>query len=214
MTRRRVALFVAFCILVVVGRVIGSGTAELRAGRSYEAADQHHEAAIAYGNAIRMYLPASPMGGEASKRLLVLAERAASSQQPDEERFCLEELRSGWLAVRSLWQPGASWITKAEERLVPLMAGDGRGAWPDPALDRAGREAVAREVLAFRDDPHLGWVVLMGLGYVLWLGGAGLAIWRGIPGDDAAPVRWKTVLSFAALSACGYVLWLLALARA
>ncbi len=214
MTLRRAGLFVAFCILVVIGRVIGSGTSELRAARTYEAAGQHHEAAISYGNAIRMYLPASPIGAQASERLLVLADRATSAQQPDESRFCLEELRSGWLAVRSLWQPGSSWIAEAERRLVPLMAGDGTGAWPDPRLSAAEREAVVKEVLASRDDPSRFWVVLMGLGYVLWLGGAGLAIWRGIPAEEAAPVRWKTVFSFAGLSAGGYILWLLALARA
>jgi hypothetical protein len=213
-TSRRAGLFVAFCILVVIGRVVGSGTSELRAAARYEAAGQHHEAAISYGNAIRMYLPASPIGARASERLLALAERASSAQQPDESRFCLEELRSGWLAVRSLWQPGASWIAEAEQRLVPLMTGDGRSAWPDPALSAVEREAVVRDVLASRDDPRLTWVVLMGVGYLLWLGGACLAIWRGIPAAEAAPVRWKTVFSFAGLSACGYVLWLLALARA
>ncbi len=214
MTLRRAGLFVAFCILVVIGRVIGSGMSELRAARGYEAAGLHHEAAISYGNAIRMYLPTSPIGARASERLLALADRAQSAQQPHESRFCLEELRSGWLAVRSLWQPGSTWIADAERRLVPLMAGDGTGAWPDPSLSKVEREAVVKDVLAIRDDPSRFWVVVMGLGYVMWLGGAGLAIWRGIPAAEAAPVRWKTVFSFASLSAGGYILWLLALARA
>ncbi len=214
MTLRRAVLFAAFCMLVVAGRVIGTGTAELRAARGYEAAGQHHEAAIAYGNAIRMYLPASPLGARASEALLRLADRATTNQEPDEARFCLEELRSGWIAVRSLWQPGGSWIAEAERRMLPLMLGDGSGAWPDPTLSQSAREDVVRQVLAARDDPHLGWVVLMGLGYVLWLGGAAGAIWRGIPADDHAPVRYKTVFSFAGLSVGGYVLWLLALARA
>ena len=214
MTLRRAGLFVAFCIIVVIGRVVGSGMSELSAARTYQAAGQHHEAAISYGNAIRMYLPASPIGARASEGLIELADRAQSAQQADEYRFCLEELRSGWLAVRSLWQPGSSWIAEAERRLVPLMAGDGTGAWPDPTLSATQREAVVRDVLASRDDPSRLWVVLMGLGYVLWLGGAGLAIWRGIPAAESAPVRWKTVFSFAGLSVSGYILWLLALARA
>ena len=211
---RRAALFGAFCALVVCARVIGSGTVALRSAEAHVSAGEHHAAAIAYGSAIRMYLPGSPIGRHASEGLLALADRARSAGEADEHRFCLEELRSGWLAVRSTWQPGASWIAEAERQLVPAMVGDGRAAWPDPALSPADREAEVRAVLASRDDPALGWVLAMAVGYLLWLGGATLAIWRGIPAADGQPTRWKTVFTFGAVSAGGYLLWLLALARA
>lgn len=214
MTLRRAGLFVAFCVLVVVARVIGSGSVALNQARAHEAADEHHAAAIAYGSAIRMYLPLSPIGHRASERLIVLAERAGGAGETDEQRFCLEELRSGWLAVRSTWQPGQRWIDDAEARLVPLMAADRRSSWPDPDASDAARQDEVRAVLAAREDPAVGWVLVMGLGYLLWLGGAGLAIARGVPATGDAPVRWKTLFSFAAVSAVGYVLWLLALARA
>ena len=211
---RRAALFVAFCALVVAARVVGSGTVALRDARAHEAAAEHHAAAIAYGSAIRMYLPGLPIGHRASEGLVGLADRAAAAGEQDEHRFCLEELRSGWLAVRSTWQPGRRWIDLAEERLVPIMAGDGRSSWPDPALSPTEQEAVVRAVLASRDDPALGWVLLMGLGYVTWLAGASLAIWRGLPADEDSAVHWRAVLTFSAVSVSGYALWLLALARA
>jgi hypothetical protein len=213
-TRRRIGLFLAFCTLIVCGRVIYSSGYEFRQARGLEAEQRWHEAASGYGAAIRMYLPGLPVGARASDRLLVLADRATAAGEPDEARFCLEELRSGWLAVRSLWQPGQSFVTEGERRLAALILEDERGNWPDKSLSDVERKAIVNGVLAERGDPKTVWVLLMGLGYLLWLGGATMAIWRGIPGQPDSPVHWKIVGQWATTSVAGYLLWLLALANA
>jgi hypothetical protein len=213
-TARSLGLFLAFCALVVCARVIASGSYELRTARSLEAEQRWHAAAAGYGSTIRMYLPGSPLGAAASDRLLLLADRARAHGEPDEERFCLEELRSGWLSVRSLWQPGQRFVTEAEARLAAGILADPRGNWPPRTLDADARAAEVARVLAVRGDPAAGWVVLMGLGYLLWIGGAGLALWRGLPAQTDAPVRWKILGRWAAASAAGYLLWLLAVAKA
>ena len=213
-TGRRLGLFFAFCALVVCARVVASGTHELQAARTLEAEQRWHTAAAGYGSAIRMYLPGAPWGNQASERLLALADRAAGAGDVDEARFCLEELRSGWLAVRSLWQPGQEFVDEAEERLADLILEDPRGDWPPRTLPPDRRRAVVVSVLAERGDPATGWVLLMGLGYLLWIGGAGAALWRGIPSQPDRPVRWKILARWATTSLAGYLLWLLALANA
>jgi hypothetical protein len=211
---RRGAALLAFCALVVVGRVGLDSVSALAQARSLEAAGEHHEAAVRYGSAIRAYLPLSPVGARAGDALLALGARAEAAGEPLEARFCYEELRSGFLATRSLWQPGQRFVAEAERRLVPLMLADRRGNWPDRALPEGERAAVIQGVLAEREDPSNAWVLVMGAGYLIWIGGAGLAIWRGLSEDDDAPVAWKALGQWAAVSAAGYGLWLLGVALA
>lgn len=207
-------MFLAFCTLVVCARVVFSASSELRSARLLEGEGRWHEAAAGYGAAIRMYLPGLGTGPAASERLLALSDRAMTSGDADEARFCLEELRSGWLAVRSTWQPGQRFVTTAEERLASLMLEDPRGNWPDRALPPSERAAIVQGVLAERGDPAVGWVLLMGIGYLVWLGATALAIWQGVPTRPDHPVRWKIVGQWASAAVGGYLLWLLAVANA
>ncbi len=206
---RNTLLLLAFCGFAVVLRVTVSGLSELRQAEAAEQAGDLHEAAIRYGRAIRMHLPGYPVPGRAGDRLLSLATQQEAAGDTREARFCLEELRSGFLSVRSLVQPGQRFVQEAERRLVPLMLQDPRGNWPDRALSDEQRAAVVAGVLAEREDPSRFWVLVMGLGYGLWLGGAGAAIWRGLPDQSGEPVRWGVLGRWAGCSALGYGLWLL-----
>jgi len=211
---RTIACFVAFCVLVVVARVGATGLGEYRRAQGFEDIGQSHEAAVHYGRAIHMYLPLSPLPGKAATRLIALAEAAQRTGEVDEARFCYEELRSGFLAVRSFYQPGATFIEQAEKALTGIMLSDPRTNWPDRALPDSGREAIIRGVLQEREDPSLPWVVLMGLGYLLWLGAATAAIWRGLPGEGDSPIRWGQVRRYGLLPLAGYLLWILGVALA
>ena len=211
---RSIACLVAFCLLVVVARVGASGVGEYRRAQGFEETGELHEAAVHYGRAIHMYLPLSPLSGKAATRLIALAEAAERAGQVDEARFCYEEVRSGFLAVRSFYQPGDAFIERAETALTGIMLSDSRANWPDRTLPSPSREAIIRDVLQEREDPSLPWVVVMGFGYLLWLGAAAAAIWRGLPMEGDAPIHWKQVRRFGAFSAVGYVLWILGVALA
>lgn len=211
---RLAAIALAFCLLTVLGRVGWTGWGEYSDALDFEAEERWHEAAVRHGRAIHMYLPGSPLPGKAGDRLLALAEAATARGESREARFCYEELRSGFLSVRSFYQPGAAYIIAAEDGLVPLMLNDKRGNWPDKELSPAQRTAEIRSVLAQREDPALLWVLLMGLGYFTWLGAAGLGIWRGLPVDADAPIDWPKLGRYAGLSGAGYLLWLLAVWQA
>ncbi|MCP4869547.1 MAG: hypothetical protein GY898_12605 [Proteobacteria bacterium] len=207
---RRIGIALALCAVVVLLRVSLSAMSESRQGASFEEAGNVHEACVHYGRSIHMYLPLSPVPKRSGERLLALADAA----EPRIARFCLEELRSGLLSIRSMWQPHPDLLQQAEDRMVPLMLADERGAWPDPALPGSEREAVVRAALAEREDPAVGWVLVMGLGWFVWLGGAAMGIVQGIPTTAAAPIKWGMVIRWGVISAVGYVLWLAGVAFA
>lgn len=207
---RRIGIALAICAVVVLIRVSGSAMAESRRGAAFEADGNVHEACVHYGRSIHMYLPLSPVPKRSGARLLALAD----ASEPRIARFCLEELRSGLLSIRSAWQPHKDLVEEAEDRLVPLMLEDPRGAWPDPALPASEREAVARAALAAREDPAVRWVLIMGLGWFAWLGGAVMGITQGVPTAAAAPIKWGMVIRWGVISAVGYALWLAGVAFA
>lgn len=214
MSPRRVGAFLAVCALIVCARVTWDASRTYAEGRGFEAAGQPHEAAVRYGRTLHSYLPLLPTPHRASERLVALAERARAANDPAEERFCWEELRSGWLSVRSAWQPGAAWIVQADDAITRLVLEADGALWPDPEASPEDREAIVRARLAAREDPAVGWVLLMGLGWLVWIGAAATAIWRGIPADDERPLRWPVVGRWAGLSAAGYLVWLLGLWQA
>ena len=94
------------------------------------------------------------------------------------------------------------------------MLEDERGNWPDRSLPASEREAIVRGVLEKREDPKLHWVLVMGLGYLVWLSGAAVAIWRGLPMDAGQPIAWQQIKRFGGISLAGYLLWLLGVALA
>jgi len=212
--RRRLLALAAFCAIVVVGRVAFDASRNFQDGFRFEAAGEYHEAAVRYGRAIHAYLPLLPVPHRASERLVELAEEAERRGDPAEARFCWEELRSGWLAVRSAWQPGGRWIERADDGIAAILLADPAAAWPDPSLAAPQREATVRAALDAREDPKTSWVLVMGLGWALWLGAAVAAVARGIPADDDAPLRWPEIRRWALISVAGYAVWLLGLALA
>jgi len=213
-TSRLIAALLAFCTLVVVARVGASSMGEYRRAEQFRATGALHEAAVHYGRAIHLYLPLSTVPSKAGEALLELAQAAQAGGDMDEARFCYEELRSGFLAVRSFYQPGKRMLARAEAELTAIMLADQRGNWPDRSLAPSEREAVIRAALQQREDPKLHWVLVMALGYLLWLGGAATAIWKGLPMDAERGIHWQAIRRFGGASLVGYLLWLLGVALA
>lgn len=211
---RQIGAWICFCALIVAARVTATGVSELAEAREREARGEEHEAAVHYGRALRMYLPGSPVPQKAAERLLALAQAAKQQGRTIDARYCFEELRSGLLATRSFYQPGRTFIEIAQEELLALILEAPDGTWPDPAKPASEREAVVRSSLEAREDPSLPWVLVMGGGWVLWLGAAVRAIFAGLPSAEDAPIHWSVLRKWALISAGGYALWVLGVAMA
>lgn len=207
-------LALGICAAVLFVKVAWTGQSEFSEGQALEAAGAEHEAVIRYGRTIHMYLPGSPLPSRAAERIVVLAKAAEERGAAREARFAWEELRSGFLSVRSFYQPGGRYITEAEQALTRLMLADAEANWPPRSLSAAAREAQVRAVLDAREDPSLPWVFVMGIGLAVWLGAAGWGIWTGLPEDETVPANWPQIRRCAALSGAGYLLWLLAVWQA
>jgi hypothetical protein len=201
-------------LALIVAKVAWEGRREWKLARAAESRGDAHVAAMYYGRAVHMYVPGWPLPMRAARRLLELGDAAEGRGDALEARYCYEEARSGLLAVRSFWQPGRELVAEAEQRMLPLMLSDPRGNWPDRALPEAERAAALRAVLASREDPAPGWVLLMGIGYVAWLGAAGMAILRGVPEREDEPFAWAPLLRWSGASLLGFLAWLLGVWRA
>ena len=208
---RRLVVVALLAAAAVIGKVAWTGWSQWEAGIEAEGRADHHEAALRYGRVLHMYLPGSPLADRASQRLLDLADAATDR---DQQRYCLEELRSGWLSVRGLWQPGQPWIDAAEFRLTGILTEDPRGNWPDRALPHEGRRAVVAAVLTERDDPILGWVLVMEAGFILWMAATARGFWLALPEEQGQPIAWGRLGRHLSVAALGYGLWLLGVARA
>lgn len=167
-----------------------------------------------HGLVLHRYVPFSGAGARSSEALVRLAGDAAAKGDHLTARACWEDLRSGWLSVRHVFQPGAEWIARAEGALPALYLLDERGTWPPLDLPEGERLAIVRERLQERTDPDGRWAFVLEFGFVSWIGGAVLAIVRGLPADDAGPIDGRALLRWGLCSATGWLLFLLGAARA
>lgn len=205
--RRWVALAVT-ALLLVTGRVLVDSWSALRAGAAAEARGQRGEAIREYLHAVRMYVPGSPLGGQALDRLESLAAQARASGDPTTERQALEAIRSGLLGARSLYLPHRARLQSADARLAEIYAQieDPEVA---PGASTAERQAWHAERLAARPGPAPGPTVIALLGLALWLGAAVLFIRRGL--DRTMRLRPSWALASGVAFSLGFTLFLLGL---
>lgn len=167
-----------------------------------EHAGRHDDAIAAYRWVLRWHTPWGPHQGDAAEALWQLAD-AAEAQHPERAVFALDALRSGLIASRWLWQPQAARLQAANERIPGLLVrvaerrGDPR---PKDELLRRFAADYARPV----GVP--GWVsLLVGGGFLLWLGGMALAWSHGLDASGRlARAGWRWV----GASAAGWTMWL------
>lgn len=169
-------------------------------GRSADAVDE-------YRWALRWYTPWGPDWSDAAAALLDIGERA-SAADPELAVQAFDSLRSGLIASRSLWQPRNDLVARCNRTLPGLLVrvADRRGDKRDPKVLLARFAAdYARPVGV---SPWTSLAVV--LGFVLWLSGLVLAVWRGVDAQGHwLPAGWRWLGS----SIAGFALWVLALWR-
>lgn len=172
----------------------------------YEKTGDLWRAVDEYRWVLRWYTPWGPDHDDAAAALVELADRVEASD-PELAVQALDNLRSGLIAGRSLWQPRADLVEVCNRRLPALLVrvADRRGDSRDKgALLAQFSKDYARPVGV---SPATSLAV--GLGFLLWISGLIMIVRRGLD-DDA---RWQPAgWPWLGATVGGFALWALGMA--
>lgn len=208
---RRWGLVALVIAAVVCARVLTDSRAELDAGRRALAAGHDDMGVRRLRRAAHLYLPLSPYTRDAYDALEAYARSAESRGQNDRALSAWRAVRSSALATRWLVIPYRERLERANRRIARLMS-----LLPPPPVDRGATQAQLEErhLALLQEDraPDPAWVVLMGLGFALWMGAVAWAARVGWDDDDRP--QWPKLRVAGVAVALGVLLFFVALARA
>lgn len=207
----RYAAAVALVLGVASARVLVESRAALAEGRAALARGAVDPGVRALRRAAHLYLPGNPANAGAYDALERFARDQETLGHQDHALLAWRAVRSSALATRWVIVPHRDRLERANRRIARLMA-----LLPPPPEDRdtpvARREELHYALLLEDRAPEPAWVIVLGLGLALWLGGASYAARHGWDDDDRA--RPRPLATSAAAVAVGLILFVLALVRA
>jgi hypothetical protein len=211
---RRAAPWIAVAVLLLAAvsvRVLVEGASELRAGDVALARGDVADAIRRWRRAAHWYLPGSPYAARAYERLEETATRAETQGRADVAFSAWRAIRASALATRWLVIPQRERLERANRHLAALLA-----EMPQPAEDRErDRTRVREEHLSRLNEDHApepAWVVMLAIGFAMWLSAAWWAARKGWDENDRVIPR---VLAIAAgVAVTGVALFLLGVAKA
>ena len=159
---------------------------------------------------IRWYTPWGPDLDDAAQALVEIGERQ-SAQDPELAVQALDNLRSGLIAGRSLWQPRADLVAMCNQKLPPLLlrVADRRG---DPRAIGPGMDKLLGQfVAAYQRPVGVGPLTsaAVSLGFILWLGGIVMAVRCGVSAEGKwLPAGWRWM----GAAVLGFAVWAIAMA--
>jgi len=119
-----------------------------------------------------------------------------------------QALRASLYAVQSFYVPYQSWIPKTEARIAPLLAKTKAGTEQDAAKLAQDTARFAMQ-LQRHVGPHLGWSVLVEIGFLGWVGMTVGLIWY-VVDEQGHFARRQGLLWGSGLALC-FALWLIAM---
>jgi hypothetical protein len=213
--RRRTALVwacaAAALLALVCVRVLVEGARELAAGqRALDRAD-YPEGIRRLRRAAHWYLPGSPYTARAYDALERVAQQAEAQGRADHALAAWRAIRASALATRWLVVPERPRLARANRHIAALMSEQ-----PQPPEDRDTPRARLQEehlaLLSADHAPEPAWVLVMALGFALWLGAA---VWATRHGwDEHDRVRARALVLAGAVLASGLLLFVLGISRA
>ncbi len=196
-------LLFAAVLGVTAVRVVTASRGELLRGQALEARGDDDAALLHYRRSAHWYAPGNPYCVHALEAL----ERMALRTEPESPARAL----SAWRAIhasavtaRWLRQPHPSRLARADRNIARLMSSD-----PVESLPEIEEADIAAGLQAASERPHVLWVLLVVLGFVVWVGGAFSLALRGI--DSEGRVQRASVRVHAAAIAFGWAGFLVGL---
>src|SRR6266446_2396846 len=172
-----ILLFVAILLLL---KIVYSARQEFVYGEQAFTRGEYAVAITHYERAIKWYTPFSKTVQLAVERLWQLGTEAEARGNSPLALEAYQSLRSSLYAVQSFYIPYQSWIPKSEERIAPLLAKTKAGA---EAGTEQGEDKLAQDTARFAMQlqrhvgPHLGWSILLEIGFLGWVSATVGLIW-------------------------------------
>jgi len=204
-----VSLVVAF-VAILYAKVAYNASQDFGLGEEAYTHGEYKDAMTYYERTIKWYTPLSTVVQRAVERLWQLGTEAEARGDLSLALEAYQTLRSSLYAVQSFYIPYQSWIPKSEARMAPLLAKTKVGA---EAGAGRGEDKLAQDTVRFamqlqrHEGPHLGWSLLVELGFLGWVGATVGLIWSVV--DEAGNFARRRGLLWGSLVAVFFALWLI-----
>jgi hypothetical protein len=195
-----------FLAVVLVDKVTYNARQDFTLGEEAYTHGEYKVAITHYERTIKWYTPLSTVVQRAVERLWQLGTEAEARGELSLALEAYQTLRSSLYAVQSFYIPYQSWIPKSEERIAPLLAKTKAGA-------EHGEDKLAQETARFAMQlqrhigPHLGWSILLEIGFLGWIGATVGLIWYVV--DETGNFARRQGLLWGSLIAVFFALWLI-----
>jgi len=207
---RQVLLVVAVVVtalVVMAGRAMFSGDAELAASNAALEAGDPREAVVRARRAASWYLPGAPHVAAAYQRLVALAVAAEHHRQDATALLAWRAIRAAAIESQWLVTPHRAELERANGEIARLMAKRPNQAEPDAAV-----MDTQLKKLATRQSSRVGWSLALVVAFLT--SAFGLVAWSRRVADAGGKLSWARGRLAAAATLLGAALWLLALWRA
>ena len=204
---RVLGLLVAF-VVMLYAKTAYNARQDFALGEEAYTHGKYKVAITHYERAIKWYTPFSKAVRLAVERLWQLGTEAEARGEVSVALEAYQTLRSSLYTVQSFYIPYQRWIPQSEERIAPLLArskaGDGQGE--DKLVQDTARFAMQ---LQRHVGPHLGWSILVEIGFLGWVGATVGLLWY-VVDEHGHFVRRQAVLWGSLLAIC-FALWLISM---
>jgi hypothetical protein len=199
-----VVLLAAFA-LILYAKVAYNASQDFALGEDAYTHGEYKGAITHYERTIKWYAPLSTVVQRAVARLWQLGTEAEARGEIALALEAYQTLRSSLYAVQSFYIPYQSWIPKSEARIAPLLAKTKAGEEhnEDQLVQDTARFAMQ---LQRHVGPHLGWSILLEIGFLGWVGATIGLIWYVV--DEAGNFAQRQGLLWGSLMAAFFALWL------
>ena len=202
---RIVVLLVAF-VVILYAKVSYNASQDFALGEDAYTHGEYKRAITHYERTIKWYTPLSSAVQRSVERLWQLGTEAEARGEISLALEAYQTLRSSLYTVQSFYIPYQSWIPKSEARIAPLLAKTKAGEEhnEDQLVQGTARFALQ---LQRHVGPHLGWSILLEVGFLGWVGATIGLIWYVV--DEAGNFARRQGLLWGSLIAIFFALWLI-----
>ena len=202
----RIVVLLAAFVVILYAKVAYNASQDFALGEDAYTHGEYKRAMTQYERTIKWYTPLSTVVQRAVERLWQLGTEAEARGEISLALEAYQTLRSSLYAVQSFYIPYQSWIPKSEERIAPLLAKTKAGE--EPNEDKLAQDTARFAMQLQRHvGPHLGWSILLEIGFLGWVGATVGLIWYVV--DEAGHFARRQGLLWGSLMAVFFALWLI-----